>query len=122
MHNYLQSPELINIEVTDRCPLNCPQCYCKLNNGKDIDKDTAITIIKQAASLIIKYINISGGETLLYPYLLELISICSANNILCNIAISGWNFSDTALSHLTKNRIHRIFVSLNGSTNKINSY
>lgn len=122
MCNYLQTPELINIEVTDKCPLNCPQCYCKLNVGKDINKDIAINIIRQAGNLSVKYINISGGETLLYPYLLELISTCSKNNILCNIAISGWNFSDITLSNLIENGIHGIFVSLNGSTNTINSY
>lgn len=122
MIEFLKIPKLINIEVTDKCPLQCPQCYCQLNVGKELDKNIAINIIEQAAKLNVEYINISGGETLLYPHLFELIYTCSKNKILPNIAISGWGFDELVLSNLIQNKIHCIFVSLNGSTEKINSF
>lgn len=118
---FLQKPTLINIEVTDKCPLNCPQCYCQLNVGKEIDRTTAINIIKQSGELGVTYINLSGGETLLYPHLNELIYICNKYNILPNIAISGWGFSKSVLEELIYNGINLIFVSLNGSTEEINA-
>ncbi|MBC2579360.1 radical SAM protein [Clostridium sp. DJ247] len=122
MIEFLKIPKLMNIEVTDKCPLQCPQCYCQLNIGKEINKDIAINIIEQASKLNIEYVNISGGETLLYPHLFELISTCSENEILPNIAISGWGFNELVLNHLIKNGINCIFVSLNGSTERINSF
>ncbi|MPQ43829.1 radical SAM/SPASM domain-containing protein [Clostridium tarantellae] len=122
MIKFLEKPKLINIEVTDRCPLECPQCYCKLNVGKDINKNLALNIIRQATELNVEYINISGGETLLYPHLLELINACHRNKIFPNIAISGWGFTELILNKLIYNGINYIFVSLNGSTEKINSF
>lgn len=119
--DFLEKPILINVEVTDRCPLQCPKCYCQLNNGKEIDKTTAINIIKQAGELGVTYINFSGGETLLYPHINELIYTCNKYNILPNIAISGWGFNKSVLKELTHNGIYLIFVSLNGSTEEINS-
>ena len=29
----MSTPEIMNIELTNRCPLRCPQCYCDLNLG-----------------------------------------------------------------------------------------
>lgn len=105
MIDFFNTPQLINIEVTDKCLLKCPQCYCQLNYGKELDKNIALTVIKEASKLNVKYINISGGETLLYPYLLELIFSCYKNNIYPNIAISGWGFNKTVLDNLIKNGI-----------------
>lgn len=122
MSQYLKVPVLMNFELTDKCPLQCSQCYCKLNTGKELDKNIALEIIKQAAQLNIKHVNFSGGETLLYPHLYELISYASENGIFPNIAISGWSFSQLVLERLLACNVHCIFVSLNGSTNVINSY
>lgn len=122
MIEFLKTPTLINIEVTDKCPLQCPQCYCQLNAGKEIDKTIAINVIKQATKLNVQYVNISGGETLLYPHLYKLICTCNKYNISPNIAISGWGFTELVLNNLIQNGINYIFVSLNGSTEKINSF
>lgn len=117
----LRLPDMMNIELTTRCPLKCPQCYCDLNTGKDIDKEVALNFITEAARLQIPYLNLSGGETLVYPHITELIQAISAHGLSSAIAISGWGFTPEKLAELTSAGVDEIYVSLNGSTEEINS-
>lgn len=120
MKSYV-APTNMNIELTTRCPLRCPQCYCDLNRGKDINIDIAKKYIEQASNLKIPYINLSGGETMVYPHLLELIKACSEYGLYSSIAISGYGFNSYVLDKLINAGIGDIYVSLNGSNSKINS-
>ncbi|NLK52430.1 MAG: radical SAM protein, partial [Syntrophomonadaceae bacterium] len=115
----MRTPEIMNIELTTRCPLRCPQCYCDLNQGKDITKEVALKYIKQAARLKIPFINLSGGETLVYPFLIELLAAIRAEGLNSAIAISGWGFDATKLEELKQAGIDEIYVSLNGSTSEV---
>lgn len=115
------APEIMNIELTTRCPLRCPQCYCDLNQGKDIEKEVALKYIEQAARLKIPFINLSGGETLVYPHLTELLEYISDKGLSSAIAISGWGFDFKKLKEFTRAGVDEIYVSLNGSTEEVNA-
>jgi hypothetical protein len=64
------TPLLMNLELTTRCPFRCPQCYCSLEGGKDLAYDKALYWIREAAKNKMQTVNLSGGETLVYPHLL----------------------------------------------------
>lgn len=117
----LPIPVSFNIELTNKCPFRCPQCYCSLNNGKDIDINLALKFIEEAGYMGISFVNLSGGETLVYPHLIELLQGCKNNGIKSAIAISGWNFDADVLNNLLNAGVEKIFVSLNGSCELINS-
>ncbi len=119
-HRAMHVPELMNIELTTRCPLRCPQCYCDLNRGKDIDKNIALKYIEQAGRLKIPFINLSGGETLVYPFLDELLQAIKEQGLHSAIAISGWGLDECRLQRLKNAGVGEIYVSLNGSTPEIN--
>lgn len=110
----------MNIELTTSCPLRCPQCYCTLEGGKHISYETAAKFIRQAKEIGIKHIELSGGETLCYPELFDLIKLAHEIGLETNIAISGWNFNEACLDRLTQSGVSNIFVSLNGPTEEIN--
>ena len=111
----------INIELTTCCPLRCPQCYCSLESGKHIPLEVAESKILEAANHGVKIANLSGGETLCYPNLYELINFSSQYGILTNVALSGWHFTQAVFNKLTESGIGGIYISLNGSTEEINS-
>ena len=111
----------VNIELTNRCPLRCPQCYCFLEGNKDIDPELAKSRLLEASRHGVKVVNLSGGETLCYPWLTELISYASGLHMRVNIAISGCCFDEAKLRELIDAGVTTISVSLNGSTEKINS-
>lgn len=116
-----ESPVLMNLELTTRCPLRCPQCYCDLTGGRDMERDTALYWIREAAKNGVKTINLSGGETLLYPHLAELIAECKRRGMEANIAISGYGADKETLSALIQSGVSDICVSLNGSTSEVNA-
>lgn len=110
----------MNIELTTACPLRCPQCYCSLEGGKHIPLETAKKYLHQAKALGLQHVELSGGETLCYPHLYELISEAHTLEIETNIAISGWGFTETVLNQLMEAGLDNIYVSLNGPTEEIN--
>lgn len=115
-----ESPVLMNLELTSRCPLRCPQCYCDLNRGKDLPLETALYWVEQAALNKVKTINLSGGETMCYPGIYRLIEACHTAGIEANIAISGWGITPETVGRLIESGVADICVSLNGSTEEIN--
>ncbi|MGN0412241.1 MAG: radical SAM/SPASM domain-containing protein, partial [Lachnospiraceae bacterium] len=114
------TPILMNLELTTRCPLRCPQCYCELTGGKDMKPDTALYFLEEAAACHVQTVNLSGGETLCYPHLTRLVERCHALGMKPNIAVSGYGIHKEKLEELIRAGVHNICVSLNGSTEEIN--
>lgn len=115
--------EILNIELTTRCPLRCPQCYCSLDTGVDIELNLAKKRIDEACSMGVKSLNLSGGETLCYPYLFDLISYASYKRISSIlVAISGMYFDEEKLDKMIEAGVTGICVSINGSTEHINAF
>lgn len=110
----------MNIELTDKCPLRCPQCYCSLEGTQDIPFEIAAKYVRQAKDFGIKHIELSGGETLCYPHLYDLVKLIHDIGLEVNTAISGWHFTEACLTKLVEAGLDNIFVSLNGPTEEIN--
>lgn len=119
--NAFSLPMLMNLELTTRCPLRCPQCYCDLYKGKDLSLDTALHFIRQAAALKIPNINLSGGETLVYPHLFELIEACAQGGLCAAVALSGYGFDEAVLNRMVQAGVGEIYISLNGSIQEVNA-
>lgn len=113
-------PVQMNLELTSRCPLRCPQCYCDLNKGKDLPLEKALYWLDNAAKHGVCHINLSGGETMCYPHLHQLVRFCKKRGLQSNVALSGWGINEESLQELIDCGVDNIFVSLNGSTEAIN--
>lgn len=115
------TPALMNLELTTRCPLRCPQCYCDLSHGKDLELDKALYWLKEAAENNVRTVNLSGGETMVYPHLEKLIQTCHELGMEANIALSGYGADRERLKRLIECGVSEICISLNGSTEEVNS-
>lgn len=111
----------VNLELTTCCPLHCPQCYCTLEDGKHLNLEIAKKKLQEAGKHGVKLVHLSGGETMCYPYLYEVVECASKYCGTVNVALSGYNFDADALEKLIRAGISGIFISLNGSTEEINS-
>lgn len=114
------TPALMNLELTTRCPLRCPQCYCDLSGGKDMELDTALYWLKEAAANHVRTVNLSGGETMVYPHLERLLEACRALGMEANVALSGYGADREKLEAMIAGGVADICISLNGSTEEIN--
>ncbi len=115
------APLTINMELTTRCPLGCPQCYCDLKDGKDLPLERALDVVKEAKMLRIPRLNLSGGETMLHPHLYELIAAGARAGMTVAVALSGYGVNEESTMRLLEAGVSEIYVSLNGSTRKISS-
>lgn len=114
-------PETLNLELTTMCPLRCPQCYCNLDGGRHLNLETAKNRIEEGARLGTKILLLSGGETLCYPHLYELIEFAKPLIAEIKVALSGVLFDANVLNQLISCGVTEISISLNGSTDPINS-
>lgn len=117
------TPQILgmNIELTTACPLHCPQCYCSLEGGRHIPLSTVITRLQQAQKMGVQHVELSGGETMCYPHLFEVIRAAKERGIAANVALSGFGLNQETYEMLLKSGVHGIYISLNGSTKEINS-
>lgn len=120
--NAFSYPLKLNFELTTKCPLNCPQCYCSLENGKELDFDRAVEVLEDGAENGLWEVNFSGGETILYSQIYAIIKKCTELGMSSNVALSGYGINKESLSRLIDAGASCIFVSLNGSTEEINSH
>lgn len=111
----------INIEVTNACPLRCPQCYCTLEGGKHIPLEKVRELLLEGAKMGMSHVEFSGGETLCYPHITEAIKLAAELDLSPSIAISGWGFDETTYDKLIEAGLDCIHVSLNASTKERNA-
>lgn len=116
------TPMLMNLELTTRCPLRCPQCYCSLEGGRDLSIEQAKYWVEQAALNGVQQINLSGGETMCYPDLFLLMAYIREMGMKSNVALSGYNFDKEVLEKMCQNGVNDICISLNGPTEEINRW
>lgn len=113
-------PESLHIEVTTSCSLNCKQCYKNKEIEKDIPYDRLEELIEEAARIGVFQIAFGGGEPLLYPHLIKAVKKVTEYGMGASITTSGARLNEQ-LSDLIAAGIDHIQISLNGSSEEINS-
>ncbi|NOZ85402.1 MAG: radical SAM protein [Deltaproteobacteria bacterium] len=67
--NGLLPPITVVINPTMRCNLKCSGCYAWNFSKKDMDYSLLKQLLEELRDLGVRFITVSGGEPLLYPYL-----------------------------------------------------
>nr|WP_289063868.1 radical SAM protein [uncultured Anaerostipes sp.] len=113
------APYSVNIAVTERCPLKCPFCFQKYDHYHELSYQMVQKYIDEISSLGTAQVQFSGGEPLVYPYLLESISYAHSKGLYTVISTSGIGLSEDRARKLKISGLDRCYVSLNGSTAEI---
>lgn len=81
----------INIELTNKCGLQCAHCSSSSSFGASdfISLDRVLRLLDEGKELGAKYLSVSGGEPLLYPYLLEVIEYAKSIGYAIRLYTSG---------------------------------
>ena len=115
-------PVAMNLELTSQCPLHCPQCYCHLQSGRHMPLPVAENYLRQAGELGVRVVNLSGGETMCYPWITEMVALAHRYCGEVDVALSGYGITPESLDALLEAGVTGFYVSLNGPTEKINSH
>lgn len=115
------APMFIHIELTERCPLNCSQCYCTLDRGQDLPWDACRSYISEAAELGTRRVLLTGGEPLLYERLNDAIKLIEDLEMESIFSTSGVGLTTEKAIELKKCGLSKVYVSLNGSCEEIHN-
>ena len=102
----------IVLQVTSLCPYKCPQCYMQKGDSH-LPLDTAKRYIDYANQHGAKIVQLTGGEPVAYPYLLELLRYISQYRMPVFMATSGYAHSYGGYDLLKRNGLSAICISIN---------
>lgn len=114
----LSSIKTVVMQVTEKCPFECPQCYAQ-RGGFSLPIERAEQILDRTFRNRSGLLQITGGEPMVYPNLLELVDFCHGRNITTAIATSGYGCTEDYLNQLKTLGLSCLCVSINGSTKAI---
>lgn len=85
----LSSPIAIVWEVTNNCNLRCPHCRAYMKNPKQ-DVEVENNVFREIYANHILSVNLSGGEPLLHPEIVNFVKKLAKKNIDVGISTNGW--------------------------------
>ncbi len=110
--NKLKSPIAVVWEITNNCNYKCPHCRAYMSNFSE-DVNLENKIIEKIIENDILSVNISGGEPLVNPRIVSIVSRLTKANIDVGISSNGWLFSKIG-KELVDNGLSFLQVSLDG--------
>lgn len=119
-NHYLPHPQIMQVEITTICPLNCPQCYKEETLPRTMNIEKFIEIINDAKKSGVKAITLLGGEPLIHPDICEMIQILDNAEIVGGTYTSGIGINKKIIDVLQDIKTpFYFFLSLNGSAKEI---
>jgi radical SAM protein with 4Fe4S-binding SPASM domain len=122
----LSRPKHLTLMITDRCNLRCHHCLldCTPDLGQLVPKEAVVGILEAFARLGCERLMLTGGEPLLHPDWLEILSFACRRAEFSEVCLqtNATLLSDSdveAISRLSDNRLF-LQVSLEGPTAEIN--
>lgn len=119
-NKYLINPKLLQVEITDICPLHCKQCYKDLKRQGEMSYEKILQIINEAKSIGVKKIVLNGGEPLLHSRIIDIIWRISEADIITVCFTSGYGINTIFLKKLEGTKVE-FLLSLNGSNKYIHN-
>jgi len=119
-HGYFAYPMILQIEVTNACPLKCPQCYKEIETSY-LNYELFCNIVDEAKRIGVTFVNLNGGEPFCHKDIYKMIDYLCHKNMQIGIVTSGINVDLSKLVTIRNIEQLRLLISLNGSTQEINS-
>ena len=108
-------PVFANLMITRRCNLNCS--FCSLESPEEMEWKRVLITLKMMGQFGVKKINITGGEPLLHPNILEILKTATDLDMKISLSTNGTLLTKYA-KELSKFNNLFIGVSLDGATPK----
>ena len=115
----LPFPYLIQLEVTNKCPFNCPQCYKTQETEKHMSLEELKDIIRYCYERGTRLFVLNGGEPLLYNNIERLLVFLQSFDVRVNCFTSGYGLTQNIVDIWNFDKFN-LCVSLNGSTKSVN--
>jgi pyrroloquinoline quinone biosynthesis protein E len=114
----LPAPLGLLAELTHRCPLGCPYCSNPLaldNRADELDTASWARVFREAASLGVLQVHLSGGEPAARRDLKEIVAAARDAGLYSNLITSGVGLTPQALNALADAGLDHVQISIQDS-------
>ena len=114
----IDPPLSLLLELTHRCPLQCPYCSNPLaleRGGGELDTGTWLHVLDQAAGIGIVQAHFSGGEPMARPDLPQLVRRAAERGLYSNLITSAVLLNATTLAALADAGLDHVQISFQDS-------
>ncbi len=110
----LSAPTLVDFQITDKCLMGCPHCYASsVPKGKHVPWELIQRVVGQLEDCGVCQLAIGGGEPLLHPQIIDLLSLCHDKGIVPNLTTGGMELTPERLRAM-KRYCGAIGISMEG--------
>jgi hypothetical protein len=90
---YSETPELVDVKITDKCDTGCTYCYMgSTPSGAHASNAALDKLAKELAEMRVLEVAIGGGEATLHPYLSVFAQSLRSNHVVPNITTRNVDF------------------------------
>ena len=115
------SPIHITLELTHNCPLKCKHCFINAGIGQTMSTEFLEKITREMVDIGVKSVQLTGGEPLVHPNIIQLIDFLNDAGIRINITTSGYYSNKNIISSISRIKLGYVQVSLDGLEQRHNS-
>jgi PqqA peptide cyclase len=111
----IPAPYGLLAELTHRCPLACPYCSNPLALDRregELDTETWLRVLGEAADLGVLQVHLSGGEPLARRDLPALVARCAERGLYSNLITSGIGLTDERMQALADAGLDHVQLSI----------
>lgn len=116
------NPLALIAEVTHRCPLHCVYCSNPLeltNRAEELRTEVWTRVFQEAVQLGILQADLTGGEPLARPDILELVRSARSAGLYVNLITSGMPLDEERLAKLVEAGLDHFQLSFQGAREEI---
>lgn len=117
---YFSSPLVANIQLTNRCQLNCPFCFVSKEDPIDMKIEELKRQLVELKQMGCRTVVFGNGEPMLYPQIFEAVRLSKLFGFEVRIATSGSACTYNSLRRLKGIGLDLLTVSLNSVNREIN--
>ncbi|MDR2848639.1 MAG: radical SAM protein [Bacteroidales bacterium] len=118
---HLSKPLQVSIQPNERCNARCLMCdYWKETNDY-LDYKEIIETLKELKQWMGNnfFVQIAGGEPLIYKGIYDIFSFCAENGIICKISTNGIAFTPNVCDKIIQSGLSYLSVSLDSHLSEI---
>ncbi|HSQ41638.1 MAG TPA: radical SAM protein [Fibrobacteraceae bacterium] len=109
---FLGRPLWAQLNITDKCNLNCGYCTEHDEKGRHVPYDEVVAWVDHAHKLGIRHLQFIGGEPLMHPQFLDLVRETHRRQISLGLTTNGFLLRHYDIQELTRLGLNRIQVSI----------
>lgn len=119
----LSKPLQISIQPTRRCNARCLMCTCWEEKNDYLNTNDLINTLKELRNWLGSnfFVQISGGEPLVFKGIYDIFSFCADNDIICKISTNGIALTEKTCDKIIQSQLRYLSVSLDSHLPEIHN-